>query len=115
LTMKRCFPTSRLALLLAVLSVGTLESCQSTSRAQLEPPRPTAALDISCFPADALVYVNDIYAGSAVSLKKHPLILPEGMHRIELRRDGYFSHFEEVRLQRAERKRLGVKLRKEPF
>lgn len=77
--------------------------------------RPLAGLRILCEPADATLYVDDRYFGSTARLGRQPLMLPEGFHRLELRRDGYFAHFAEVTLVKGVRQQLEVKLRKEPF
>jgi hypothetical protein len=72
-------------------------------------------VQIRCEPGDALVYVDDQYQGSVKALAARPLMLPEGSHRIEIRRDGYFSHFAEVTNAKGVQQRLEVKLRKEPY
>jgi hypothetical protein len=42
-------------------------------------------------------------------------MVPEGPHRVEIRRDGYFPHFVELTAAKGVRQRLEVKLRKEPY
>jgi hypothetical protein len=79
------------------------------------PVRPLGGVQIRCEPTDALVYVDDQYRGSVAALGARPLMLPEGVHRIEIRRDGYFPHFAEVTTAKAVQQRLEVKLRKEPY
>jgi hypothetical protein len=99
--------------LLLTLPLLTLVACPPASPGL--PPRPLAGLLIACDPADAVLLVDDKYLGSVTTLRVKPLMLPEGSHRLELRRDGYFSHFAEVTLARGVRQQLEVKLRKEPF
>jgi hypothetical protein len=78
-------------------------------------PRPVGGLVIKAEPADALVFVDDRYMGTVAGLMERPIMLPEGQHRVELRREGYFAHFTEVRVARGVRQRVEVKLREEPF
>lgn len=77
--------------------------------------RPAGGLVVICEPQDALIYVDEKYLGATSGLKARPLQLSAGVHRIELRRDGYFTHFAEVTIEPGVRQRLTVKLRKEPF
>ena len=77
--------------------------------------QPTGHLLLSCEPSDAILFVDDRLQGSVAALQKKPLVLPEGMHRLEFRREGYFAHFSEVRLVKATKHRLEIKLRKEPY
>lgn len=79
------------------------------------PARPVGALVVACEPGDASVYVDDRFQGSVASLKTAPLSLTEGVHRIEIRREGYFSHYSEVTVSKGVRQSLEVRLRKEPF
>jgi hypothetical protein len=78
-------------------------------------PRPLGGLSINCRPAGAMLFVDDRYMGTVAGLKGRPLMLPEGPHRIELRRDGYFAHYAEVTVAKGVKQRLEVTLRKEPF
>jgi len=77
--------------------------------------RPLAGLLLACEPQDSTVYVDDKYMGSVKGLNERPLMLTEGVHRVEVRRDGYFAHFAEVKIVKGVRQQLTVKLRKEPF
>jgi hypothetical protein len=81
----------------------------------LPSPRPLGGLLLTCAPEDALVYIDDTYQGTAAAASKRPLALPAGTYRVEVRRDGYFSHFAEVVISKGVQQRLEVKLRKEPF
>jgi hypothetical protein len=84
-------------------------------------PAPEAAkltlggLAIRCDPPDAVLFVDDKYMGTVGSLKGRAVKLPEGVHRIEVRKEGYFSHFAEVKVAKGVRQQLEVALRKEPF
>lgn len=78
-------------------------------------PRPLGGLSIDCRPAGAMLFVDDKYMGTVAGLKGRPLMLPEGPHRIELRRDGYFAHYADVTVAKGVKQRLEVTLRKEPF
>ncbi len=77
--------------------------------------RPLAGLLVRCDPGDAVIYVDDKYMGSVKGLGSKPLLLPEGVHRVEVRKDGYFAHFTEVKMVKGVRQQLKLKLRKEPF
>jgi hypothetical protein len=78
-------------------------------------PRPVEGVHIECEPADAQLYLDDKYLGSVKGLDSKPLMLGEGDHRLEIRKDGYFSHFAEIKVVRGVRQRLKVKLRAVPF
>lgn len=77
--------------------------------------RPLSGLNITCEPGDALIYVDDRYLGSVKGLTRKPLVLPVGDHRIEIRREGFFAHFAEVKVVKGVRQQLTIKLRREPF
>ena len=49
-------------------------------------------------PAEARVYVDDEYAGTARALRTRPLPLPPGPHRLQVEHDGYFPYYGEVDL-----------------
>ena len=78
-------------------------------------PRPLGGLLIRCEPSDALVYVDDHLEGNASRLAEQALAVPEGVHRVEIRKDGFFPHFAEVTVVRGVRQQIEVTLRKEPF
>jgi hypothetical protein len=59
--------------------------------------------------ADAGLYVDGRFIGPVGGLKGGVAVVP-GKHRLELRRDDYFSRYVELDLKRAERKRLDVEL-----
>ena len=88
----------------------------ASSRPGARPPRTVkGGLIIVCDPADAEVLLNDRFVGVASTFATRPLPLAEGQHRVELRRDGYFSAHFEVRGARGVRQQLDVELRQIPF
>jgi hypothetical protein len=66
-------------------------------------------------PQSAEVYVDERFFGTVAGLQKKGLSLAPGLHRIEVRKDGYFSSFLEVKVVRGVRSKVAVRLRKEPF
>ncbi len=59
--------------------------------------------------ADAQVYIDGHFIGPLAGLRGGIAIDP-GSHRLELRRDDYFSSYLELDLHRAEHKRLSIEL-----
>jgi len=103
----------RAVLLVLPMSV-LIVSCGPTVATNLK-VRSLAGLVVICDPQDAMIYVDDKYMGSVKGLNRRPLMLSEGLHRVEVRRDGYFAHFAEVKVAKGVRQQLRLKLRKEPF
>ena len=58
---------------------------------------------------DAQVYVDGRFVGP-VSMLRGGIALDPGKHRVELRKDDYFSRYAELDLRRAERKQLQLEL-----
>ncbi len=58
---------------------------------------------------DAQVYIDGHFVGPVAGLRGGMAIDP-GRHRLELRRDDYFSSYVELDLHRAEHKRLSIEL-----
>jgi hypothetical protein len=58
---------------------------------------------------DAQVYVDGRFV-AALDALGGGIALEPGSHRVELRRDSYFSSYVELELARGERKRLAVEL-----
>jgi len=58
---------------------------------------------------DAAVYVDGRYVGS-ITLVKAGIAVDPGKHRVELRRDDYFSRYAELDLERSEKKKLDLDL-----
>jgi hypothetical protein len=101
---------------LAVLALPLLlAACPGCRTGGPVAPRPLGGLLVRCEPADALVYVDDHLEGNASRLAQQPLALPEGFHRVEIRKDGFFPHFAEVTVVKGVRQTIEVTLRKEPF
>lgn len=94
---------------------SAVAACAHGPGADLKPRRPPLGLHILCQPTEAQIYVDDKYMGTTKGLEKHPLMLSPGMHRVEIRSEGYFAHFAEVELAHGVKQVLKVKLRKEPF
>ena len=59
--------------------------------------------------ADAQVYVDGRFVGP-VNVVKGGIALDPGKHRLELRRDDYFSRYVELDLARAEKRKLQLDL-----
>ena len=59
--------------------------------------------------ADAQIYVDGRFIGP-VSYVHGGIAVDPGHHRLELRRDDYFSRYVELELHRAERKRLELEM-----
>jgi hypothetical protein len=97
---------------LVVVAASALAGCPPPGT---PPARPLGGLAVACEPDDAQLFVDDRFVGSVASLRQRSLQLPEGLHRIELRRDGFFPHFAEVTTVKGVRQKLEVRLRKEPY
>ncbi len=61
---------------------------------------PTGGIRLVCEPDAAAVYVNEIYAGQARSLAAGAIHLAPEVYRVEIALEGYFPHYEEVRVGR---------------
>ncbi|MCK5796951.1 MAG: PEGA domain-containing protein [Deltaproteobacteria bacterium] len=77
--------------------------------------RPSGGLVILCKPKSAQIFVDDRYQGTVGAVAGRSLPLAVGVHRIELRKDGYFGVYREVTVVRGVRQTISVILRKEPF
>ncbi len=97
-----------------LLALVCFSSCKTTNPG---PPQARAlgGLVLRCEPMDAKIFVDDQYLGQVSALTKQPLHLPAGLRRVEIRREGFFSHFTEVTIDKGVRQKLTVKLRKEPY
>lgn len=101
-----------------LLGLAALAGCPSAGTGPGESnagPRALQGVVLDCEPDDALIFVDDRYMGSVKGLTARPLTLAAGVHRIELRREGYFSRYLDVTVERGVKQHLRVKLRKEPF
>ena len=102
-------------LVLTLTLTLTAIACGTKPGPDLKPRPQLGGLLIICEPVQAQIFVDDKYMGTTKGLDKGPLMLSPGMHRIEIRHEGYFAHFAEVELARGVKQILRVKLRKEPF
>ena len=71
------------------------------------PPGPGEAvgggrLQLRVAPADALVYIDGEYEGTADDLREPGVLLRAGSHRVRLEADGYVSHTFDVRVDNGE-------------
>ncbi len=65
-------------------------------------------------PSDAEVYVDGERVGQAGQFEKDPLELKSGTHKIEIRKPGYASEFQEVYAGNQSRHTLKINLKKNP-
>ncbi|MBW2730976.1 MAG: PEGA domain-containing protein [Deltaproteobacteria bacterium] len=77
--------------------------------------RPVGGLQLDCTPQSAQIFVDDRYVGTVSRLAGNALTLSAGTHRIELRAEGYFASYHELRVVVGVRQKLQVTLRREPF
>lgn len=112
---RTCCDRRTLTAALVVLVCSALMASCGHSGANNLKVRPLAGLLVICEPQDAMIYVDDKYMGSVKGLNRNPLMLTEGVHRVEVRKDGYFAHFTEVKVVNGVRQQLKLKLRNEPF
>lgn len=83
-------------------------ACGGTQQAGHRSPN-DAVMYVTSNIADAQVYVDGRFIG-AVSLVKAGIAVDPGKHRIELRRDDYFSRYADLDLQKSEKKKLDLDL-----
>jgi len=88
---------------LAVLACGSRQSTGSGVNPD------DAIFYIKTNVSDAAVFVDGRYVGPIAILKGGIAVSP-GKHRVEVRRDDYFSRYAELDLHRAERKQLELQL-----
>lgn len=96
---------------LGALFVLALAACAGSSRAVR---KPDATLTITCPVDDARVYVDEIFVGRAVELREHTLHVVSGVHRVEVRADGFFTAYRDVPASSGAPGRLEVPLRRVP-
>lgn len=68
-----------------------------------------AILYLTCNVRDAQVYVDGRFVAPLDALRGGVAVSP-GAHRLELRHEDYFSSYAELKLARAERRRLTLEL-----
>jgi hypothetical protein len=87
-----------------------LSACAPTAKAV----RVDGQLSVACAVANARVYVDDIFAGRAVELRGRALLVPTGAHRVEVRAEGYFSAYRDVKVMPHQRETVAVDLHRIP-
>ena len=65
---------------------------------------------IRCNVDDAELWVDGHYFREIAEIPRGGVRMPAGMHRVEIRHDGYFSHYSELELAPSERRVLDVNL-----
>ena len=85
-----------------------LAACGSAQQTGRRSPN-DAVMFVTSNIADPQVYVDGRFIG-AVSLVKAGIAVDPGKHRIELRRDDYFSRYADLDLQKSEKKKLDLDL-----
>lgn len=88
-----------------------------TAACQPQRPRPPSKgeLVLDCKPDSAQIFVDDRFLGTVSGLARKPLLLKTGRRRLELRADGYFASYHDLRVVAGVRQKLQVELRREPF
>lgn len=71
-------------------------------------------LIVRCATADAEIYVDDAYLGSASQLHRGRRLIA-GPHRLEVRRPGYFSAYRDFTIVAGKRYAVRVALQPRPF
>jgi hypothetical protein len=99
--MKRSW-SARLA---GAIALAACSGCGSTS---------IVVVRFSGTPGEALVTVDDEYAGTLESLSRHGLRLPAGQHRVTIEEVGYFPHDRLIVATPERRLEIKVKLQKIP-
>ena len=101
-TFARCAAFARALSFALVLVVG---SCAHDFSAD------AAAVRVECNLPDATVWIDDLLVGSAKEWKDDGRQIRPGFHRIEIRRPGYYSFFQEVELPPGSRTVVNAQLR----
>jgi hypothetical protein len=73
-----------------------------------------ARIEIFCPVGNALVYVDEALVGRASNLSGRPIRVMSGRRRVELRADGYFNAYREVKVAHNSEERVTIALRKVP-
>ncbi len=90
--------------LVATVVVG----CGATPGPQAPRPRDHAVVIVKSNVRDAQLYVDGRFVGPLDAI--HGVAIAPGTHRLEIRRDDYFSRYLEVTLARSERRKIAVDL-----
>ncbi len=86
----------------------SLAACGGKARPNAVTPN-DAIIYLKSNVTDAQVYVDGRFIGP-VSVLRGGIALDPGKHRVELRREDYFSRYAELDLRRAERRQLQLEL-----
>jgi len=100
----------RITSIAIVITALLAPACAGTQRANEN----TASLRTIVVPANAVVQVDEQFAGSARALDKRPLAVRPGKHRVTVEAPGFFPHDLEVDLAPGVTT-VEVKLRKTPL
>ena len=84
----------RARVVLAVMMTLVLAACGDSETT------PAGGIRLICEPDSASVYVNEIYSGQARALAAGAIRIAPGRYRLHVAEDGYFDHYEEVRVRR---------------
>jgi hypothetical protein len=76
--------------------------------------RPDATLQVICPVADARVYLDDVFAGTARELGERGARVVSGVVRVEVRADGWFTAYREATVTSGARARIEIPLRPVP-
>jgi hypothetical protein len=104
----RAWPAAAWLIAGALCTVACTVGCAGLKRAA----RPDARLAIVCSVPLARVYLDDRFVGLAGELGALPVV--GGDRRVELRADGYFTAYRDVKVPPAGRARLEVELHPVP-
>ncbi len=74
------------------------------------PTETRAALGFTCPQAGAAVFVDGRYLGTVRTLRNRYVLLKPGVHRLELRLEGYYPRYRVIRLAPGETGILKVRL-----
>jgi hypothetical protein len=88
--------------------VVLLAGCGASTRGR-GPDRNDAIIRVAAEVPDAELWVNDRFVGHVRSLRGGVALSP-GAHRIEIRHDGYHTHYEVLTVAARERRTLTVDL-----
>jgi hypothetical protein len=100
------------AIALAAIAAAAIAAAGCTpapGTAATAPAQQDAVLRFACDVADAELWVNDRFVAPIGRLSKGIALSP-GSHRIEVRHDGYHTHYEEVTVTPRQRRTVTVEL-----
>jgi hypothetical protein len=103
-----CWRPGILLVVMVAWGVAWSVACGAGTRSQ-GAKRSDAIVHIAAEVPDAELWVNDRFVGHVRSLRRGVALSP-GSHRIELRHDGYHTHYEVVTVAPREQRTLTVEL-----